>query len=118
MRRRKHPRSLANLFKSDFYENYKQLIKEINSLLKTPVTDTRHIDRLDFREDLPRGSLKCLYMAIADMLHAAGKERTVMAQGYSHTDLFLWMTDGCHTNLKISLNTFKASVYQILTKIN
>lgn len=94
------------------------MIDDVKSMLKTPVTDIRHVDRLEFREDLPRESLKCLYIAIADMLHAAGNGRTVMAQGYSHTDLFLWMTDGRHTNLKISLNTFKTSVYQMLRSFN
>ena len=38
------------------------MIREINPLLKTPVTDFQHVNRLDFRDDLPRGSMKRLYL--------------------------------------------------------
>lgn len=37
MRKRKHSRSLATLFKSDYYENCKGMIRKINPLLKIPV---------------------------------------------------------------------------------
>lgn len=91
------------------------MIREINPLLKTPVTDFQHVNRLDFRDDLPRGSMKRLYSAMADLLAAAGKGRSVMAQGYSQTDFFLWLTDGEHTNLKVLLSTLKSAVNQELT---
>ena len=113
MHQRKRPRSLANLFKSDYYENYKWMIREINPMLTVPITDFRRVNYLEFRKDLPRGSIKCLYMAIAKLL-AAGKDRGVMAHGYSQTDLFLWLTDGIHTNLNNSFQTVKSSVFQIL----
>lgn len=91
------------------------MIREINPLLKTQVKDFQHVNQLDFREDLPRGSMKRLHAAIADLLSAAGKGRSVMAQGYSQTDFFLWLTDGEHTNLKVLLSTLKAAVNQELT---
>lgn len=91
------------------------MIREINPLLKTQVKDFLHVNRLDFREDLPRGSMKRFYSAIADMLAAGGKGRSVMAQGYSQTDFFLWLTDGEHTNLKVLISTLKTSVNQELT---
>ena len=91
------------------------MIREINPLLKTQVKDFQHVNRLDFREDLPRGSMKRLHFAIADLLAAAGKGRSVMAQGYSQNDFFLWLTDGEHTNLKVLISTLKTSVNQQLT---
>jgi hypothetical protein len=91
------------------------MIREINPLLKTQVKDFQHVNRLDFREDLPRGSMKQLHSAIADLLAAAGKGRSVMAQGYSQNDFFLWLTDGEHTNLKVLISTLKTSVNQQLT---
>ena len=91
------------------------MIREINPLLKTQVKDFHHVNRLDFREDLPRGSMKQLHSAIADLLAAAGKGRSVMAQGYSQNDFFLWLTDGEHTNLKVLISTLKTSVNQQLT---
>lgn len=51
MHHRKRPRSLANLFKSDYYENYKGMIREINQLLKEPIEDFRRVNYLEFRED-------------------------------------------------------------------
>ena len=53
------------------------MIREINPLLKTQVKDFQHVNRLDFREDLPRGSMKQLHSAIADLLASAGKGREV-----------------------------------------
>jgi hypothetical protein len=91
------------------------MIREINPLLKTQVKDFQHVNRLDFREDLPRGSMKRLHSVIADLLAAAGKGRSVMAQGYSQNDFFLWLTDGEHTNLKVLISTLKTSVNQQLT---
>ena len=93
------------------------MIREINHLLTTPITDFRRVNYLDFHKNLPRGSIKCLYTAIAKLL-AAGKDRGVMAHGYSQTDLFLWLTDGIHTNLNNSFQTVKSSVFQILRMLN
>ena len=90
------------------------MIREIKPMLTTPVTDFRRVNYLEFREDLPRGSLKCLYSAIARLLAAAGKDRSVMAHGYSQTDLFLWLTDSAHTNLNNSVQTIKSSVLQLV----
>ena len=89
------------------------MIREINQLLKEPIEDFRRVNYLEFREDLPRGSLKRLYSAIAELL-AAGKDRGVMAHGYSQTDLFLWLTDSAHTNLNNSVQTIKSSVLQLV----
>jgi len=92
------------------------MIREINPLLKTPVTDFLHVNRLDFREDLPRGSMKLLYSAIADLLAAAGKGRSVMSKKYDYKqiDFFLWLTDSEHTNLRILLKSLKTAVNQEL----
>ena len=89
------------------------MIREINPMLTVPITDFRRVNYLEFRKDLPRGSIKCLYTAVAKLL-AAGKDRGVMAHGYSQTDLFLWLTDSAHTNLNNSVQTIKSSVLQLV----
>ena len=37
------------------------MIREINPLLKTQVKDFQHVNRLEFREDLTRGSMKFVF---------------------------------------------------------
>ena len=88
------------------------MVRTINPLLTTPIIDFLHVDRLEFREDLPRGSKKIIYQAIADLLHCAGKGRSVMARGYSQDDLFWWFTLGGHSNLGAKFETLKRKVYQ------
>lgn len=103
---------MANLFKSDYYGNYKQMIRELNGFLATPVSDFRHVDRLTFREDLNRGDRKEIYLAISNMLRSAGKGRSVMERRYSQNDLFLWLTAPKHSNLGENFQSLKSKVYQ------
>lgn len=115
MSKRKQPRSLANLFKSDYYENYKRMIREINPMLTKPIENFRQVDRLEFREDLPRGSHTFIYQTIAELLQSGRKGQSVMERRYSQDDLFWWFTEGGHSNLGVNCNILKHLVYKYFT---
>lgn len=112
MEKKKKDTLLLNLFSSDCYRAYDEMIDHLSPLLQTPVQNPRLIERLDFRQDLPRGSRKTIYLEIARLLQSGS---SVLARGCSKNDLFRWLASPRHTNLGINFQSVKARVNEIVT---
>ena len=94
-------------FDANYIEAYKQMVNELREFLVDKDVDAMNITRLEFRSDLKRGDKKRIWMALAKMLRAGGKNRSVIAKNYSQNDLFRWLADERHCNLKEKLTTIK-----------
>lgn len=103
---------LLNLFSSDSYRAYDEMIEHLCPLLLTPPQNPRLIERLDFRPDLPRGSRKQIYFEVARLLQSGS---SVLARGCNKNDLFRWLASPRHTNLGINFQTVKARVNEMVT---
>ena len=88
------------------------MINELREFLVDKDVDARNITRLEFRSDLKYGDKKRIWMALAKMLRAGGKDRSVMAGHYDQEGLFRWLSDKKHCNLAEKFDTTKRSVYQ------
>ena len=88
------------------------MINELREFLVDKNVDAMNITRLEFRSDLKRGDKKRIWMALAKMLRAGGKDRSVMAQHYNQEGLFGWLSDKRHCNLSEKISYTKVSVYQ------
>ena len=108
MRKKKTSTLLVNMINQNYYRAYDEMIKNLRPLLLNPEENPRMIERLDFRPDLPRGSRKVIYMALADLL----SHPSIMARGYSKDDLFRWLSDEEHCNLGLNFNVAKHLVYK------
>ena len=91
------------------------MIREINPMLTKPIENFRQVDRLDFREDLPRGSHTFIYQTIAELLRSGRNGQSVMERRYSQDDLFWWFTDEGHSNLGVKFKDLKRLVYKQFT---
>ena len=56
-RKIKTVRLLANFFRDEYYEAYKELIRQLRPVLQNPDQLPSRIRRLDFKPDLPRPQL-------------------------------------------------------------
>ena len=56
-RKIKTVRLLANFFRDEYYEAYKELIRQLRPVLQNPNQLPSQIRRLDFKPDLPRPQL-------------------------------------------------------------
>ncbi|MBO5626489.1 MAG: hypothetical protein J5953_11970 [Prevotella sp.] len=112
MEKKKKDTLLLNLFRSDCYRAYDEMIERLSPLLQTPPQHPRLIERLDFRQDLPRGYRKMIYLEIARLLQSG---YSVLAPGCSKNDLFRWLANPRHTNLGINFQSIKARVNEMVT---
>lgn len=108
MRKKKSSTLLVNLINQRYYRAYDEMIMNLRPLLLNPNEDPRLIERLDFRSDLPRGSRKVIYMALADLLSHPG----IMARGYCKDDMFRWLSDKERCNLGVNFGGIKRLVYK------
>jgi hypothetical protein len=106
---------LLNLISSDYYWAYDEMIRHLSPLLQPPCQSPRLIERLDFRPNLPRGSKKQIYIAIARLLQSGS---SVLAPRCSKNDLFRWFVNPIHTNLNMKFQTFKGRVNELITTQN
>ena len=90
------------------------MINELREFLVNKDVDCMQIERLEFRSDLKRGDKKRIWMALAKMLRAGGKNRSVIAKNYSQNDLFWWLADERHCNFEEKFCTIKCAVYQYI----
>lgn len=88
------------------------MINELREFLVNKDVDAMNLTRLEFRSDLKRGDKKRIWMALAKMLRAGGKDRSVITEHYNQNDLFRWLSDKRHCNLSEKIGTTKSSVYQ------
>ena len=88
------------------------MINELREFLVNKDVDCMQIERLEFRSDLKRGDKKRIWMALAKMLRAGGKDRSVITEHYNQNDLFRWLSDERHCNLAEKISYTKVSVYQ------
>ena len=86
------------------------MINELREFLVDKDVDAMNITRLEFRSDLKRGDKKRIWMALAKMLRAGGKNRSVMTEHYDQTDLFRWFSDKRHCNLSEKFQSVQRSV--------
>ena len=87
-------RLLANFFRDEYYEAYKELIRQLSPKLQNPDQLPSRIRRLDFNPDLPRGTKKLIYHHIARLLQSGDG---VFRKPYCRNDLYRWLAR--HTNL-------------------
>lgn len=88
------------------------MINELREFLVDKDVDAMNLTRLEFRSDLKYGDKKLIWMSLAKMLRAGGKERSVMTERYNQNDLFRWLSDKQHCNLAEKFSSTKVSVYQ------
>ena len=86
------------------------MINELREFLVDKDVDAMKITRLEFRSDLKRGDKKRIWMALAKMLRAGGKDRSVMTEHYNQNDLFRWLSDKRHCNLTEKFQSLQRSV--------
>ena len=86
------------------------MINELREFLVDKEVDAMNITRLEFRSDLKRGDKKRIWMALAKMLRAGGKDRSVMTEHYDQNDLFRWLSDKRHCNLAEIFQSLQRSV--------
>ena len=88
------------------------MIDDLREFLVDKDVDAMRIEQLEFRSDLKRGDKKRIWQALAKMLRAGGKNRSVMTEHYDQNDLFWWLADKQNCNLSEKFCTIKQSVYQ------
>lgn len=91
------------------------MIHELREFLVDEDVDAMKITRLEFRSDLKRGDKKRIWMALAKMLRAGGKDRSVIAKNYSQNDLFWWLANKRSCNLEEKFSTIKRAIYQCIS---
>ena len=104
-RKIKTVRLLANFFRDEYYEAYKELIRELKPWLQNPDQLPSQIRRLDFKPDLPRGTKKLIYQHIARLLQSGD---IVFRKPYCRNDLYRWLAR--HTNLGASFQTIQDAI--------
>ena len=109
-RKIKTVRLLANFFRDEYYEAYKELIRQLSPKLQNPNQLPSQIRRLDFKSDLPRGTKKLIYHHIARLLQSGDG---VFRKPYCRNDLYRWLAR--HTNLGATFQTVKKNVNKSLT---
>lgn len=87
------------------------MIDEFSPFLVNPISQNKPLERLFFKPDLPRGSKKIIYQAIAKLL-AMAPDGMVLRKGYTANDLFRWFSDSNNCNLGIKWHSLQRSVYQ------
>jgi hypothetical protein len=90
------------------------MINELREFLVDKEVDAMNITRLEFRSDLKRGDKKRIWMALAKMLRAGGKDRSVMTEHYDQNDLFRWLSDKQHCNLAEKFQSLQRSVNKVI----
>ena len=90
------------------------MINELREFLVDKEVDAMNITRLEFRSDLKRGDKKRIWMALAKMLRAGGKDRSVMTEHYDQNDLFRWLSDKRHSNLAEKFQSTQRSVNKVV----
>jgi hypothetical protein len=104
----------VTFFDANYIEAYKQMINELREFLVDKEVDAMNITRLEFRSDLKRGDKKRIWMALAKMLRAGGKDRSVMTEHYDQNDLFRWLSDKRHCNLAEKFQSTQRSVNKVV----
>ena len=111
MKKEKRNVLLVNLINEKYYGAYHSMIDELRPYLANPIPQNRPLERLLFKYDLPRGSKKVIYQAIARLLVAA-PDGKVLRKGYTANDLFRWLSDSKNCNLGIKMQSIQRLVYQ------
>ena len=104
-RKIKTVRLLANFFRDEYYEAYKELIRQLSPKLQNPDQLPSRIRRLDFNPDLPRGTKKLIYHHIARLLQSGDG---VFRKPYCRNDLYRWLAR--HTNLGATPQTIQDAI--------
>jgi hypothetical protein len=104
----------VTFFDANYIEAYKQMINELREFLVDKEVDAMNLTRLEFRSDLKRGDKKRIWMALAKMLRAGGKDRSVMTEHYDQNDLFRWLSDKRHCNLAEKFQSAQRSVNKVV----
>lgn len=94
------------------------MIDDLREFLVDKDVDAMRIEQLAFRSDLKRGDKKRIWQALAKMLRAGGRNRSVMTEHYNQNDLFWWLADKQHCNLAEKFCSIKQSVYQVFMSEN
>ena len=106
-RKIKTVRLLANFFRDEYYEAYKEMIRQLRPVLQNPNQLPSRIRRLDFRPDLPRGTKKLIYHHIARLLQSGDG---VFRKHYCRNDLYRWLAR--HTNLGASERSIERRIQE------
>ena len=97
-------------FDANYIEAYKQMINDLREFLVDKDVDAMNLTRLEFRSDLKYGDKKLIWMSLAKMLRAGGKERSVITGQSNQNDLFRWLSDKRHCNLAEKFQSTQRSV--------
>jgi hypothetical protein len=100
----KTERLLVDFFSSDYYKEYDELIHNLSPMLQTPPKNSRLVERLDFRQDLPRGAKTNIYQYIGEFLSLPN----VVHPRHRKNDIIRWLTT--NSNLNPSFASLKAKI--------
>ena len=90
------------------------MINELREFLVDKDVDAMNLTRLEFHSDLKRGDKKLIWQALAKMLRAGGKNRSVMTEHYNQNDLFRWLSDKRRCNLAEKFQSLQRSVNKVI----
>ena len=84
----------VDFISSDYYKEYDELINNLSPMLQTLPKSPRLVERLDFRQDLPRGAKSNIYQYIGEFLSLPN----VVQPRHRKNDIIRWLTENSNLN--------------------